>query len=525
MILAALLALQTAPFATPSFASSGNSTPPVKAQDHAGSGILWQKGDVDGAFALAKASNKPLFLYWGAAWCPPCNQVKSTIFNRQGFIERSRFFVPVYIDGDSPGAQKLGARFKVRGYPTMILFRPDGGEITRLPGEVDGARYLQVLALGMNATHSVKDILRTAQNDAAKLGADDWRLLSFHSWETDEQLVAKKDLAATLQRLAQACPAGDNAVRLDLIALVAAANAKPGEAPVIDKPQALDRLMKTLADGRVARDNMDILTNFSSELSQFLTEASTPAHSREKLLAAWHAALDRLAADTTLSKTDRIGATAAQLALARLATPSGALDPALLKTVRERIAETERATTDSFERQSVISAAAHALSDGGLLDESDALLKAELKRSHSPYYFMLSLAANAEQRHDGAAAIDWFEQAYKGAQGPATRLQWGGTLLRGLVRLSPDDEAKIETAAHSVLKELASTPDAFYERNSREVLRIGEHLLQWNKTGKHETAMARIHGQVKDLCAKVPAADGQRATCEAMLAPGRQAHL
>ncbi len=96
-----------------------------------------------------KPKSKPLFLYWGAVWCPPCNEVKATIFTRQDFIERARNFVPVYIDGDAKGAQKLGARFNVSGYPTMVLFTPDGREITRLPGEVE-ARPLHA---GARARH------------------------------------------------------------------------------------------------------------------------------------------------------------------------------------------------------------------------------------------------------------------------------------------------------------------------------------------------------------------------------------
>src|ERR1700693_3652027 len=149
-------------------------------------GIAWEKGDIDAAFAAAKAANKPVFLYWGAVWCPPCNQVKATIFNRQDFIDRSRFFVPVYLDGDTKSAQKLGARFKVSGYPTMILFKPDGTEITRLPGEVDADQYMRVLAMGMNGARPVKDTLAAALGSGnAKLSPDDWRLLAYYSWDTD----------------------------------------------------------------------------------------------------------------------------------------------------------------------------------------------------------------------------------------------------------------------------------------------------------------------------------------------------
>src|SRR5215510_2341553 len=146
-------------------------------------GIAWFDGDVDAAFAQAKRDRKPLFLYWGAVWCPPCNQVKVTIFNRQDFIARSRSFVPVYIDGDSPSAQALASRFKVNGYPTMVLFRPDGTEVTRLPGEVEADQYMRVLALGMHATRPVSALLAAVQSGRGSLTPADWRLLAYYSWE------------------------------------------------------------------------------------------------------------------------------------------------------------------------------------------------------------------------------------------------------------------------------------------------------------------------------------------------------
>ena len=221
--------------APPKAAAAAQPAPAAAPHD---AGIAWKyatsDADVNAAFASAKADNKPVFVYWGAKWCPPCNQVKATLFNRQDFIERSRAFVPVYVDGDTPGAQKIGARFKVSGYPTMVLFNPQGIELTRLPGEVDAAQYTQVLTLGMNAQRPVKEVLRLALGETrvagaggspsagpsqaglvpsgdrprytggegSSLTANDWKLLAFYSWETDEkQLVAADAVPALLKQL------------------------------------------------------------------------------------------------------------------------------------------------------------------------------------------------------------------------------------------------------------------------------------------------------------------------------------
>ena len=147
-----------------------------------------------------------MFLYWGAEWCPPCAQIKSTIFSKREFQERSRLFVPVYLDGDTPSAQKHGEHFGVVGYPTMILFKPDGTEITRLPGGVDVARYAKILDVALADARPVREILAAARSGGA-VTANDWNLLAYYSWGTDNGRVVPEDQQlATFRALARPLP-------------------------------------------------------------------------------------------------------------------------------------------------------------------------------------------------------------------------------------------------------------------------------------------------------------------------------
>ncbi len=494
-------------------------------------GIAWREAsndaEIDAAFAVARSENKPVFVYWGAKWCPPCNQVKVTLFNRQDFIERSRAFVPVYVDGDSPGAQKIGARFKVSGYPTMVLFNPQGQEVTRLPGEVEPVRYTAVLTLGMNAARPVSAVLADALAKPASLSANDWRLLAFYSWDTDhQQVIAKERLPATLLALADAAPkeVPDIARRLRLKALVAADAKKP---PRVDAATR-DAVVALLGDAARTREQTDMVTNYAAEIVRAMSAKGSA--DRKALVAAFDGALKRLEADAALSRADRMQALIAQVDLARIDTPGAdagkpgakrpadvALPAALIADVRAQTARADREITDGYERQAVITAAAYLLEHAGLGAESDALLKANLAKSHSPYYLMSGLASNAKKRGDKAEALRWYREAFEKSEGPATRLQWGASYIVALINLSPDDEAAIEATTTQLWDEAAKQPDAFYERSARELQKVGTKLQAWNKAGAHRAAMARLQGRLDAFCAAPTHDAGERAKCEALL--------
>ena len=492
-------------------------------------GIAWKKAssdaDIEAAFATARAESKPVFLYWGAKWCPPCNQVQATLFNRQDFIERSRAFVPVYVDGDSPGAQKLGTRFRVSGYPTMVMLKPSGEEVTRLPGEVDPARYTDLLNLGMAAARPVKAVLADALAGGKDLKPNDWRLLAFYSWDTDQtQVLGKDEVASTLAKLAAVCPPeqSETAMRLRLKALAARDAKTPAPADLAARPAVL----AAVADPAAARDVADLLVNFAEPIVRALTSPGTPE--RTAALAAFDAALQRLEADATLSRADRMQALIARVDLAGIDLPEPAagkpaptpkLPEPLLAHVREEAARADREISNGYERQAVITSAAYLLVHSGLGAESDALLKANLAKSHSPYYLMSGLASNAKRRGDTAEALRWYREAYEKSEGPATRLQWGASYLAALVDLSPADEAAIEGTTLQLWREAASQPDAFEQRSGRSLERVGKKLVAWSKGGAHGASMARLRGELDTLCAAPNRSEADRAACKSLLTP------
>ena len=83
--------------------------------------------------------------------------------------------------------------------------------------------------------------------------------------------------------------------------------------------------------------------------------------------------------------------------------------------------------------------------------------------------------------------------------------------------LAPADAQRIEKAAAQLFAEAALDKGAFHERSARSLQRVGKKLVSWNADGKHAAALKRLQAQLDGVCAKVDAADGQRATCAGVL--------
>jgi thioredoxin-related protein len=100
----------------------------------------WQT-DLDKAIALAGKEKKSVLVeFTGSDWCPPCIAMRKNVFSKKEFIEAaSKKFVLVELDfpqKDKELAEKnqpLAEKFKIEGFPTIVLLNSEGKEFTRFP--------------------------------------------------------------------------------------------------------------------------------------------------------------------------------------------------------------------------------------------------------------------------------------------------------------------------------------------------------------------------------------------------------
>jgi len=98
--------------------------------------------DFDQALAKAKDEKKPVLLeFTGSDWCPPCIALSKNVFSKKEFMDSaSQKFVLVKLDfprGNKVLSEKnepFAQKFKIDGFPTVVLLDSEGKEFTRFYG-------------------------------------------------------------------------------------------------------------------------------------------------------------------------------------------------------------------------------------------------------------------------------------------------------------------------------------------------------------------------------------------------------
>lgn len=88
----------------------------------------------DAALSLAEQSKKPLLIDFYGIWCPPCNVMDATVFEKKKFKDAAKDFILLKLDADDPVSWKLKEKYKIGGYPTFIFADSNAEEISRVVG-------------------------------------------------------------------------------------------------------------------------------------------------------------------------------------------------------------------------------------------------------------------------------------------------------------------------------------------------------------------------------------------------------
>ena len=96
------------------------------------------------ALASAKTAGKKVFIDFETDWCGPCHQMDQWIWtDAEVASELTSGYIGVKLDGDLE--KTAVAKYKVAGYPTMIVLDGTGKELWRVVGYQTSKEILEKL--------------------------------------------------------------------------------------------------------------------------------------------------------------------------------------------------------------------------------------------------------------------------------------------------------------------------------------------------------------------------------------------
>jgi len=492
--------------------------PATPVADH-GDGIPWFGGTVEEAFALAKQERRPVFLYWGAVWCPPCHVLRTRLFPRPEFRSRLAATVPVYLDGDTERAQIWGEKLGAAGYPTVMIFDPDGREVTRINSLISIDRYVETLTAALDATRPVEELVKNVRSEGAgALSEADLNLLAFYSWYQDKatglDLAGRRELFDRLRRETPETLPVERA-RFTMLYLGEAADEEeegtpPAELAAGERAALAADVRAVLADRELRNANLDIVLYGAGSAAWLAPEKG---EARAALFADWDVALRAVEEDEALAAGERSAALYGALRLAKVASGEEddfEPDEALRDRIRSRVRWAAETVTDEDELQGVLNTVAGVLETAGMADEARSLLQSSIDRTLAPYYYTGWLASIEEDAGRPDEAVRLYREAWQGArssgsEGGMTPMRWGATYLRKVAALTPEAAETIAADGATILDDVLANDDAFALGNWSRLQTIDGALSDWaGEDAGRAAVLSALRERVASHCADFP---------------------
>lgn len=101
--------------------------------------------DFAASMKSAESANKPLLaLFTGKDWCPPCKMLEKETLSQDEFLKFAKSNLQL-VELDFPRStepskenQEAAQKYKIEGFPTVILFDAKGKELARNVGYLPG---------------------------------------------------------------------------------------------------------------------------------------------------------------------------------------------------------------------------------------------------------------------------------------------------------------------------------------------------------------------------------------------------
>ncbi|MDC3957447.1 thioredoxin family protein [Polyangium jinanense] len=471
----------------------------------------WADLTPDRAFVRARAEGKLVFLYWGAAWCPPCNDLKSEVFSKPRFAEMMRDFVPVHLDGDTEDAQRVGEALSVSSYPTILVLSPEREELLRLNGSIDIDELDRALGAVRGKAQSFR--AAAARLDEGKPSAEDCSTLAHAAWELlPEETWSPTRILAALRKAIEVCPSTMNRERAllagTLLGLASSYRRDPTLAEAIrvasaSAPSYLDLIFSNAETTWAAR----ALVNHRAEALAAWLAADPKDAAYLAWKTKWLAAAASLRSREGASVDVRLAAVAPSIDFFRHENPAGPVPDPLRADVLAAVTRADHEAKTPDERYSVVSTASYLLRRVGAHDEARKMLKAEAERSGTPHYWYSMLSAVEKELGRIEEARAYSQKAREGAGGRATRLQWiTNDILFHAALEGPPPRAYLLAQAEAFYELAFSLPDGFQGRNRTRAEQVKAALAAL----KDDPEFAKLVMRLRDRCSSLPANGAER---------------